>query len=471
MKRLVFRLSELLLGVWLSWKICYAAGGPGRIARAVGERVYRTSEELTAMVLIFCVIFLLCVALLALELAFSALTAENKKSRGIAVGGLSFLLFLYACLYGYPLLDNHFTTAWLMTGKYTATLAESLLKLAAGVFGAGFHWDGTLAWYAVCACLLVCPFVLLATFLGGRNFWPVLIAAFFPALSWLVAHWCRMRGIEQLGLGLLAAMLTAVFLHYFTDEAQLGSERRQKKKKVLLRVLLDRKKQTAVWLLCGLLWGLTFFSGRIRSFGAVMRLIFSSSIYNYQNKLYALEDLRIAQALALSYVLSLLVRWLLSLVEVENHSRAAGWMNAAYMLLLQIWVLPLLSNFMRRAADGAQGALSGSEVAERLKTPAEEFLYAMEAGQLLPLFLGIAAGCALLFLLFMLTVQLPFVRVTVWFFVWFSVCTYVYCIIGLFYHSALGNTSLLLICYILNRILDRLLTAGNRLREKISAER
>lgn len=471
MKRLIFRFSELLLGIWLIWKICYAAGGPGRIVRAVGERVYRTSEELTAMVLIFCVLFLLYVVLLTLELTFGALVGENKKNRGAIAGGLTFLLFLYACLYGYPLLDNHFTTAWLMTGKYTATLAESLLKLVAGVFGAGFQWNGTLAWYTVCACLLVCPFVLFAAFLGGRNFWPVLIAAFFPSLTWLIAHWCRMRGMEQLGLGLLAAVLAAVFLHYFTDEAQLGSERRQRKKKVLFRVILDRKKQTAVWLLCGVFWGLTFFLGRIRSFGAVMRLIFSSSIYNYQNNLYALEDLRIAQALALSYVLSLLVRWLLSLVEVENNSRSAGWMNAAYMLLLQIWVLPLLSNFMRRAADSAQGAVSGAAVAERLKTPAEEFLYAMEAGRLLPLFLGIAAGCGLLFILFMLTVRFPFIRMIVWFFVWFSLCTYVYCVIGLFYHSSLGNTSLLLVCYVLNRVLDRLLTAGNRLRAKISGER
>lgn len=470
MKQLFFRIGGGSAGILLLWRILYAAGGILRVPEAIGNRSYRSPGELTAMVLIFCVFLLLCTAVFAIALALSVLAGESRRLRALYIAVLALLLYIYACLYGYPLLDNHFTTAWLMTGKYTATLIRSLLTLFAGVFGRGFHWNDTVAWYAVCACLLVYPFVLLESFLGTRNFWPVLVAALLPSFGWLVAHWCVLKGGEQLSIGAVTAVAIGFFLYYFTDAAQLGRERKERRRRALLKLSLNEKRRNLLILLCVLLWGLTIYLGRIRSFGAVMRLIFSSSVYSYQNNLYALADLRIAQALALSYILSLMVRWILSLVELENHSRYAGWMNAAYMLLLQIWVLPLLSKFMRRAADSAQGAVAGDAVADALRTPAKEFLLGMEAGELLPLFLAVTMGSAFVLLLFFLTVRLPFVRLGLWFLVWFSACTYVYCLIGLFYHSPLGNTSLLIVCYGLNRVLDRLLSAGHRLRDAISKQ-
>ena len=53
------------------------------------------------------------------------------------------VFYIYVCLYGYPLLDNHITTAWLMTGRYTSTLVLSILKLFAGLFGNSLtkHYD------------------------------------------------------------------------------------------------------------------------------------------------------------------------------------------------------------------------------------------------------------------------------------------------------------------------------------------
>ena len=73
------------------------------------------------------------------------------------------------------------------------------------------------------------------------------------------------------------------------------------------------------------------------------------------------------------------------------------------------------------------------------------------------------------YLVFLFTVRLPFVRLGVWFVVWFSACTYIYCLAGLFYRSSFGNMALLLTCYLLNRFLNALLSAGEKLRGRITA--
>ena len=96
-------------------------------------------------------------------------------------------------------------------------------------------------------------------------------------------------------------------------------------------------------------------------------------------------------------------------------------------------------------------------------------LVRLSAGQPLP---WIAGGlCIILaaYLVFLFTVRLPFVRLAVWFVVWFSACTYIYCLAGLFYRSSFGNAALLLICYLLNRFLNARLSAGEKLRGRITA--
>ena len=278
---------------------------------------------------------------------------------------LLFLLYVYACLYGYPLLDNHFTTAWFMTGQYTAQLLESILNLIAGIFRMEFSWNDTAAWYAVSACLLVYPFVLLGTFLGDRNFWPVFIASLLPPVAWLTGHWMLWSGALQMGLGAVTALLSASFLAFFTDEERLGREKKEGRAP-LIRIKVDNKKRILFGVLCAAAWGVTVWAGRIRSFGAVMRLIFSSSVYSYQKNLYSLADMRIAQAMLVSYVTSLVVKFVLSLVEFEDDSRFSKVLTPAWMLLFQIWVLPLLSNFMSRAAESAQGTFSGEEIGDAM---------------------------------------------------------------------------------------------------------
>lgn len=463
------RAAAGILALYLVVQILGAAGGIFRVVKEIGERTYRTPSELTAMVLIFCMIFLLFGVIAAIHLAWSTVAEEEKR---VALGEafvLFFLFFLYACLYGYPLLDNNFTTAWLMTGKYTSTLLKSLLQLAAGVFALGFDWNDTMAWYAVSACLLVCPFVLLSVFLGLRNFWPVISAAAFPSFTWLIGHWALLSGGAQAVLGLAASAVSAFLLFSFSDAGRLGTAQRKKRDTAFFHVKVDREKRIVITCICIALWVLTVLFGRIRSFGAVMRLIFSSSVYSYKDNLYALADKRIALALLVSYLSSLVIKWIFTRISFEDESRASKYLLTAYMLLAQVWILPLLSNFMTRAAENAKGAVPADAVKEAVKTPAQEFLSVLEQGSLIPLILCVVITACLLFFLFFFTVRLPFVRIAVWFIVWFAACTYMYCLIGLFYHSALGDMALLLLCYLLNSALNAMLSSGKRLRSQVKA--
>jgi len=470
MKRVLLRAAGALLCLRLLFLAGYAAGGPFRIPAEIGERTYTTDAELTALVLIFCIVLLLDGVIVSVWTALCALCGEDKRVRTAGIAILLFSFFLYSCLYGYPLLDNHFTTAWLMTGQYTAQLIKSLMTLVMGIFSMGFSWNETAAWYTVCACLLACPFVLLAVFLGIRNFLPVIGAAALPALVFAVGHFACLSGELQCGLGLAASLTAAAVVYCFSEESELGSNRKKKSAKALIKVAVDDRKRFILAAVCIVLWGVTVFTGKIRSFMAVMRLIFSSDVYKYQNNLYELEDLRIVQALFLSYVLSLIVKAVLSLVKFEDDTRFGGILHSAYMMLLSIWVMPKLSSFMSRAADSAQGAVDGAAVGERIAgigTPAKEFLSSMGRGTVLPVFVGILLGTGLVLFLFFFTFRLPFVRLVTWFFVWFAVCTYVYCLIGLYYRSVLDTVPMLLICWLLTRMLNRMLSAGQTLRAGI----
>ena len=302
MKRIIAGAVGTLAALFFLVRIRYAAGSFLKTAEAVGDRTYTTAEELTALFLIFCIVLLLTGFMLSLMQAAKALTGAPRKAALPAETGLLFLWYVYACLYGYPLLDNHFTTAWFMTGKYTAQLIESIMNLFAGVAGMSFSWNDSIAWHAVCAALLVCPFVLMSVFLGIRNFVPVFLSAAGFAFAWAAGHYFLLGGKEQLILGAAASVLAAAAADRFSDESALGSVPKQKRKEPLFRLKVGSRGRKALAAGCIALWIFTIWAGRIRSFTAVMRLIFSSDVYKYQSNVFELADVRIAQALLVSYV-------------------------------------------------------------------------------------------------------------------------------------------------------------------------
>ena len=468
MKRIIAGAVGTLAALFFLARIRYAAGSFLKTAEAVGDRTYTTAEELTALFLIFCIVLLLTGFMLSLMQAAKALTGAPRKAALPAETGLLFLWYVYACLYGYPLLDNHFTTAWFMTGKYTAQLVESILNLFAGVAGMSFSWNDSIAWHAVCAALLVCPFVLMSVFLGIRNFVPVFLSAAGFAFAWAAGHYFLLGGKEQLILGAAASVLAAAAADRFSDESALGSLPKQKRREPLFRLKVGSRSRKALAAGCIALWIFTVWAGRIRSFTAVMRLIFSSDVYKYQSNVFELADVRIAQALLVSYVLSLLVKQVLSMFALEDDSKAAPWISAGYMLLLQIWVLPEISKFMMKAADRAQGAVSVSEeTLDTYRDVAGQFLGGLAETHFIAAFVLIILVSAALLWLVILCIRLPFLRLGVWFLVWFSACTYIYCLFGLYCRSPAETVPLLLCCYLLNRMLNHLLSAGTLLRTEI----
>ena len=81
--------------------------------------------------------------------------------------------------------------------------------------------------------------------------------------------------------------------------------------------------------------------------------------------------------------------------------------------------------------------------------------------KILPLaLLALLVGGALVWLI----VRLPAFRLSIWFFVWFSLCSYVYCVLGLFFPKRVNSMLLLFICYFLNRALEWILNSGEGLR-------
>lgn len=473
-RKILSRLAGIFAAACFLIHICRAAGSPLRIAAEIGERTYSTDAEKTAMLLISILIFLILLVGISIVLILAAFTEEHPVIRGAFLGGLIFLFFTYACLYGYPLLDNHVTTAWFMTGRYTAQLLKTAGSLFAGVFGAQLHWNDTSAWYTVCACMLVYPVVLFYIILGARNFLPVLAASLLPALAWFTCHLGQLSGWMQIGMGFLTAAASAVFLVVFSEDKHLGSERREKKRKELVSFVVDDKKRMILTGLCAVLWIATIAVGRIRSFTAVMRLIFSSDVYKYQNNLYELADTSIVRALLLSYVLSLIMKQVFALVKVEDESPLASWLSTAYSLLLQIWIMPILSTGFSHAVSGAREAVAESGAASAAHDVygsfSEAWIAGVNEGNGKILFFLIIAGTLLLFGLILFAVKLPFVRAAVWFPVWFSVCTYIYCLTGLYYRSPVGTPELIFGCFVLTKLLNSMLNAGYKLKNKVAAK-
>ena len=468
----IFRTGMGLVFLYLVYKIRYAAGGFLRIPGEISDRTYTTSDELAALFLLSFVLFLLFSLILSAALVGAALCGEDRVVLFGLLSAVLFAFFIYACLYGYPLLDNHITTAWLMTGRYTETLILSILKLAAGLFGKGFSWNRSLSWRMTCGILLSCPLVLFSTFVGLRNTIPVLLGAFLPAFCFLTGQYVTLPGLQMSLYGLAAALASAVILVRFTDADLLGREAKKKAGKALFHIRVDDRKRAYFIAALAILWILTFILGRVRSFGEVMKLIFSNSVYAYQKNLDVLGDMRIAQAMLVSYTLSLLVKFVLSKVEFEDDFRFSGLVNTGYMLLLQVWVMPVLTKFFGKAADYAQGTLPGDTVkdtAGQLGHTASGFVQGL-AGRSMLLALAFYALVAVACLVgAALLVQIPAVRLFIWFLVYFSACTFVWCLMGLYYEKQLNSWILLAICYGLNWILNHLISSGKNIRKMVTA--
>ncbi|MBO6269561.1 MAG: hypothetical protein J6N19_10540, partial [Clostridium sp.] len=357
-----FRCGAGIFLLYLLFRIRYAAGSFLNVPQEISDRTYTTAEEQAALFLLSFVLFLLFSLILSAILVSGVLSGEDRTVLFGLTAAVLAVFYIYACLYGYPLLDNHITTAWLMTGRYTSTLVLSILKLFAGLFGKSFSWNNSLAWRMTCGILLACPLMLFSTFVGLRNTIPVLLGAFLPAFCFLAGQYAELPGPQMMLFGLAAALVSSVMLVKFTDPRLLGREAKKKKAKALLHVSVDDKKRAYFAAALAILWILTFLLGRVRSFGEVMKLVFSSSVYAYQKNLDVLGDMRIAQAMLVSYTLSLLVKFVLSKVEFEDDFRFSGLINTGYLLLLQVWVMPVLTKFFGRAAEGAQGTLPGDAV-------------------------------------------------------------------------------------------------------------
>ena len=423
-----FRCGIGIFLLYLLFRIRYAAGSFLNIPQEISDRTYTTAEEQAALFLLSFVLFLLFSLILSAILVGGVLSGEERTVLFGLTAAVLAVFYIYACLYGYPLLDNHITTAWLMTGRYTSTLVLSILKLFAGLFGKSFSWNGSLAWRMTCGILLACPLVLFSTFVGLRNTIPVLLGAFLPAFCFLTGQYAELPGPQMMLFGLAAAL--------------------------------------------AILWILTFLLDRVRSFGEVMKLIFASSVYAYQKNLNVLGDMRIAQAMLVSYTLSLLVKFVLSKVEFEDDFRFSGLINTGYMLLLQVWVMPVLTKFFGKAAEQAQGTLPGDAVnqtAGQLGQSAMGFVQGL-AGKSMLLVLAFYTAVAILGLLLMaLLIKIPAVRLFIWFLVYFSACTFVWCLVGLYYEKQMNSWMLLAICYGLNWVLNHLISSGKGLRKAVNA--
>ena len=466
-----FRCGIGIFLLYLLFRIRYAAGSFLNIPQEISDRTYTTAEEQAALFLLSFVLFLLFSLILSAILVGGVLSGEERTVLFGLTAAVLAVFYIYACLYGYPLLDNHITTAWLMTGRYTSTLVLSILKLFAGLFGKSFSWNGSLAWRMTCGILLACPLVLFSTFVGLRNTIPVLLGAFLPAFCFLTGQYAELPGPQMMLFGLAAALVSAVMLVKFTDPQLLGREAKKKKAKALLHVSVDDKKRAYFAAALAILWILTFLLDRVRSFGEVMKLIFASSVYAYQKNLNVLGDMRIAQAMLVSYTLSLLVKFVLSKVEFEDDFRFSGLINTGYMLLLQVWVMPVLTKFFGKAAEQAQGTLPGDAVnqtAGQLGQSAMGFVQGL-AGKSMLLVLAFYTAVAILGLLLMaLLIKIPAVRLFIWFLVYFSACTFVWCLVGLYYQKQMNSWMLLAICYGLNWVLNHLISSGKDLRKAIN---
>ena len=280
--RQCYRAAVLFLSFSFLWITLRAAGSLFALPKAIASRSFRTESELDAMLLLFLVLILLFQLLFSLALAGGAMAKETQGIKLCSFVLLGFSLYLLACLRPYMLLDNHFTTAWFMTGRFVESLVNSLANLIAGVFRMKMSWDRSAGWRIAAALFFLYPFYLSASTLGRRNFFPVLLAACLPAAAWLLGHSYLLGAWVQLFLGLLAAAGSALILVCLTKERTLGRRKPPKKKKPVFSLAVSREQTLLLAAGCLLFWILTVVTGRISGFRDVMKLFFGSSVYNYQ---------------------------------------------------------------------------------------------------------------------------------------------------------------------------------------------
>jgi hypothetical protein len=85
------------------------------------------------------------------------------------------------------------------------------------------------------------------------------------------------------------------------------------------------------------------------------------------------------------------------------------------------------------------------------------------------LVLAFYTAVAILGLLLMaLLIRIPAIRLFIWFLVYFSACTFVWCLVGLYYQKQMNSWMLLAICYGLNWVLNHLISSGKGLRKAVN---
>jgi hypothetical protein len=470
--KIVLRAAAAGLFVLLIFLISLHLKSPAGLAAAIARRSYRTESEQIDLALISgCAALAVCLFLTVASLC-TALAEEEKEITFASVLLITAAFYLWACLDGYKLLNNGFITALLITGKYTMRLLLSIVNIAAGWVGESVQWESSILWYTICACLFVCPFAIAGTALGKYNFWKIfLVSAGFGGL-YFGSHYLLAGGALQIVLALLFGALAGGCAAYFMSRRGFGTVRKTKKEPVISISVSNRLR--TVFLIAGAaLWALTVLLGRVKSFSSLMRLVFGSDLFKYQKEASALNNTGIARTLLISYLISLLIRELFRRISINDEARFSGFLVASYMLLVQIWILPLLSSFLYRASEGVKIDVTDGDLnnaAGTLKDSASGFMDFAHSNLAGAALLGcIILGILVVVMFIVLAVNLTVFRYIISFLAYFSICMYVYSLIVLFFGTAPDTYVTMILCYLMNRLVSRLLSVGPAVRERFGA--
>jgi len=469
----ILRAAAAAVLILLMFRIFSSVSSSGNLIRAIEKRSYTTDSEHSALVLISCCMMLVTCLFLSLTALLSSYAKENKKIVFFLSFGILFGFYLFGCLDGYALLNNHFITALLITGKYTMRLLLSIVNLVAGIFGAATDWESGIFWYVVSACLFLFPFILAGEALGKKNFWKTFLVSVLFGAAYFLSHFYPVKGVIQIIISAGIAFAAAGELAFLTDRKVFGSGSK-KKKESLLNLKVDKKKRMAFLIAGIVLWGITLFTGQIKSFSGMMKVVFGSDLFRFQNNAGSVSSLSVARTLLISYLLSLLVRALFQRISIQDEFRFSGFLTASYMLLLQIWVMPFISSFLIRTAENIKINISDADMdqaAASLKNAAGNYLDLQHTNYAWALIIGcIVLGIVLVFLFAVLAVNVTVFRYVLSFLLYFSICMYVYSLIILFWGRSPSTIFTLLLCYFMNRLISRLLSIGPAIKSKFQTE-
>jgi len=468
--RTILRISAAALFVLLLVRITLSAGKSAGLIRAIDKRSYTTASEQISLILISCAVALLVCLFMTCVSLWSSFAGEKKSILLLMSFCILTLFYIFGCLNGYALLNNPFVTALFITGKYTMRLLISLLNLAAGIFGLSVNAESEVLWYVTCAFLFLYPFAIAETLLGRVNFWKMFLGMMVFSAAWFLSNLFNIKGIYQILLSLSAAFLAAGDMVYFIKDKEFGSEEK-KQKDPLLNIRVDERKRKILVIAAAVLWVITFLTGRVGSFGGLMKLVFGSDLFRYQTNAGSVGSTALARTLLVSYMISVLIRWLFRRISIEDESRFSGFLVASYMLLVQVWILPLLSGFLIRTSEGIQINVSESNVlsaGDVLENSAGNIVTFARTNIAAALVIGsLLIGIVLVLLIAFLFANWKVFRYIVSFLLYFSTCMYVYSIILLLFGRNPNTYVTLLFCYFMNRLISRLLSAGTAVRNRI----